>query len=1537
MRHLRLSIIVCAILGAICAGQAGARIRSAARPAPQRREVARARTMYSKAFIEGDTHTIEISNVPRHYRDAKGKWREIRTAIEPAAGERDLHGKAFAFRAVENSLPVYFPRTADGWVQLRAGAGSLCFCLVGAGNKALRRRGESELVAKNIMAGADLRFRVEAGRLKEEIVLKSPDAPMTFEYAVKLKNLTVAGEENGEFVFSAGPDQPALAMSRFVMYDGRGARSDEIEVSLERDGGDYRLLVAPDRSWLLSPERVYPVAIDPTAYVIDMDGDNSRGAHNTYYMYIPCLSPTESTLSFGGLGDDQSHHINTLADVYTYPYKIRVNYTITFGDDATLEKCRDKPYFKAFICTNEGGAWLEQDTPVVSEQFRGGTSSGWFDIDSGACAKLVVDTGHTTDLFGGTEGYRCRLSFSYQNEICSPPPPSLSPLPPETYGTSVELKWVEPEDVVNEDALPGIGPSGVVKYIVQRSTDPAFAADVVNTEVSAPATSCTQSGLSIGSTYYFRVFAQDWDGNPTSIESWDPETNPSGARWSAVVRTKCVTPPVPGGPPTPVIEEIRPPLPAHYFPGEDCFYTPIRNPIVDWSDPPPVPADFIQISAGQNHCVALREDGTVWTWGQNTYGQLGNNTNTDVEFPVQVITATGIPFTGAIAVAAGSYHTLAVKNDGTVWAWGRNNYGQLGNGTNGANTDTTTPVQVGAGTDNLADITAVAAGQYHSLALKSDGTVWAWGYNSLGQLGDNTTTLRNTATQVRESSSSFLTGTTRIAAGYSHSLACKADGTAWAWGSNASGQIGIGTTTSSYKVAKQMKTSSSVMLTSVCSVSGGASHTLVLKTDGTVYSCGLNSTGQLGIYSTTLQRYAVQVHGLDNVGYIGDVVQIACGSGHSLCRKSDGTVYAWGYNALCQLGDGTTSNKLVPVLVNQVSGGQMAGVSSIAAGGNQSWALKDGAAWMWGWRLGYPESSPTPAMIAGASVARALSTAQVEAQVSVVEMPASYKPFVEYPIITIPSTASQAQSNWNLADGRYALHVKVKNNVDWSEWSEGKSLVIDTIPPVLHARNDTPTQAPITVSLHLTSNEPIRYSLYWGDNPDQLTLHSSSDGYGTQFAPAVADADLLTKPHYYRFDCWDKAGNAASTDVYCVTQVTSLGATATITGGIPVYTVAIDVVGVPWADRYKYYRKDADDVVVCLTPEGIPESTYQDQTATKHCIYEYGYTVIDHAGIESALQWADGRTVVSPGELAPKVYIPNIKPVEKVTHEPSAATNPTLHFTLGSARDDEDDQLVYHAYYTKDGGIEVSGGQCAPDADDLDMTVHLPGPGTYTWRVTCVEREPGIIDRVPVDAGQSSGSITIEQPDSMEISGDISGQFHVDRIYIVPAGSTLRFLPDTQITADPGCGVIIRGDLQVGSSVTFNLNQNTSRPGDTWLGIAFEAGGTGSFSGTPDGSIIISNAARGVTCAGAGTISLSHVAFTENTVGLHCLGGTVTVDHCGFTSNTIYGIKEDADGNPIVTNCIFENNGMAYYDTVMTELTEMELNEQPNNDENEIK
>ncbi len=276
--------------------------------------------------------------------------------------------------------------------------------------------------------------------------------------------------------------------------------------------------------------------------------------------------------------------------------------------------------------------------------------------------------------------------------------------------------------------------------------------------------------------------------------------------------------------------------------------------------------------------------------------------------------------------ANGSPQSVNLNGIGTApvaAAWGSNSSGQLGNNTT---TNNTTPVQI----VSLGGGVTFDGGGSHSLALKPDGTVWAWGSNSSGQIGDGTGTRRLVPVQVTS-----LSGVIRIASGSKHSLALKSNGTVWSWGSNGSGQIGDGVNGSTRKSPVQVAN-----LTNVIAISGGADFSLALKSDGTVWAWGLNSSGQLGDGTTTNRKTPVQVQGLTDVRFISG------GGTHSLAIKNNGEVWGWGANGSGQLGNGTSTSKvLLPIRAT----GLPANIVAVASGGTHSVALTGGGdVWAWG-------------------------------------------------------------------------------------------------------------------------------------------------------------------------------------------------------------------------------------------------------------------------------------------------------------------------------------------------------------------------------------------------------------------------------------------------------------------------------------------------------------------------------------------------------------------------------------------------------------
>ncbi len=305
------------------------------------------------------------------------------------------------------------------------------------------------------------------------------------------------------------------------------------------------------------------------------------------------------------------------------------------------------------------------------------------------------------------------------------------------------------------------------------------------------------------------------------------------------------------------------------------------------------------IMGGEHDNYAIKSDGTLWAWGANFTGQLGNGTFTNSVVPVQV--------SGLISVTAlggRGYHNLAVTSDGKVWDWGWNGKGQLGNNYAGSTCPgglygkcSDVPVEVIGVTNPL----TVTGGGFFSLALMPDHTLRAWGANERGELGDGSTTQRAVPVTV----SAILSNVVQVSAGWFHAVALTSDGKVWTWGDNGSGAIGNGvTSTVGVSVPVQVPG-----LSNVIGVSGGDGFTGILKGDGTVWTWGGNNFGELGDGTYTTNPTPTQVSGINNV------TLFAARDYHSLAVKSDGTVWAWGSGGNGELGDCQFADSTHPVQV----------------------------------------------------------------------------------------------------------------------------------------------------------------------------------------------------------------------------------------------------------------------------------------------------------------------------------------------------------------------------------------------------------------------------------------------------------------------------------------------------------------------------------------------------------------------------------------------------------------------------------------------
>jgi alpha-tubulin suppressor-like RCC1 family protein len=292
-----------------------------------------------------------------------------------------------------------------------------------------------------------------------------------------------------------------------------------------------------------------------------------------------------------------------------------------------------------------------------------------------------------------------------------------------------------------------------------------------------------------------------------------------------------------------------------------------------------------QVDGGYLHTTAIKTDGTLWGCGYNRYGQLGDNTGVNKSSPVQTI-AGG---TNWKQVSSGAYTAAGIKTDGTLWSWGNNSFGNLGDNTV---SHRSSPVQTIAGGTNWKQ---VSSGYYHTAAIKTDGTIWSWGNNRYGNLGDNTIVNKSSPVQTVAGGTNWK----QVSGGDTVTTAIKTDGTLWNWGFNGNGQLGDNTI---------VHKSSPVQ-----TIAGGTNwkqvlHASAIKTDGTLWKWGLNNYGQLGDNTIVDKSSPVQtIAGGTNWKQVGG------GYFHTTAIKTDGTLWTWGLNAYGNLGDNTIAHKSSPI------------------------------------------------------------------------------------------------------------------------------------------------------------------------------------------------------------------------------------------------------------------------------------------------------------------------------------------------------------------------------------------------------------------------------------------------------------------------------------------------------------------------------------------------------------------------------------------------------------------------------------------------
>ena len=323
--------------------------------------------------------------------------------------------------------------------------------------------------------------------------------------------------------------------------------------------------------------------------------------------------------------------------------------------------------------------------------------------------------------------------------------------------------------------------------------------------------------------------------------------------------------------------------------------------------------DWCQVSNGNGHGVAVRCNGTAWSWGLGACGRLGDGTTVTKSSPVSVVGG----FTDWCYVSAGCEHSLGVRRSGTAWAWGNGTCGVLGNSSTVA--IVTSPVSVVGG---VTDWSQVSGAQRHSLGLRQNGILLAWGASDSGQLGDGTTVNKSAPVTVVGG----FTDWKQVSGNGLHSLGVRQSGTAWAWGLGTTGRLGDGTTTN-----RSSPVSVVGGFTDWCQVSAGFNHSLGVRSNGTLWAWGNAAGGILGDNTIVSKSSPVSV-----VGGFTDWCQVSAGVSHNLGVRTNGTVWAWGTNTNGNLGDGTVAGKSSPV---SIAGG-LTNWCQVSAGCNFSLAIR---------------------------------------------------------------------------------------------------------------------------------------------------------------------------------------------------------------------------------------------------------------------------------------------------------------------------------------------------------------------------------------------------------------------------------------------------------------------------------------------------------------------------------------------------------------------------------------------------------------------
>lgn len=352
---------------------------------------------------------------------------------------------------------------------------------------------------------------------------------------------------------------------------------------------------------------------------------------------------------------------------------------------------------------------------------------------------------------------------------------------------------------------------------------------------------------------------------------------------------------------------------------------------------------YVQVAVGASHSCALRHDGQVWCWGANNFGQLGIGSNIGSPVPVQARSpAAGFGSNNIASIGALYFGNCALNTAGRAFCWGGNSYGELGDGTITTRLNPARVRGLGAGMQTL------ATGTYSTCAIDAGGRAWCWGRNSEGQVGDGTTGQATAPVAVDTSAAGFGQGNiATIATGGSHACAINAAGRAFCWGNNLYGQLGINFGGNRFTPASVSVVTPGFGTRNIAQIAVGVEHSCARNVAGRLFCWGRDTDGQTGTGSVPFGSLGVPTHTDTSASGFGvrNIAHVVTGAFGACALNTPGRAYCWGRNGSGQVGDGTTLNRNAPVQVARLG----TGLRDISTKLNHSCAIDaDGDVWCWG-------------------------------------------------------------------------------------------------------------------------------------------------------------------------------------------------------------------------------------------------------------------------------------------------------------------------------------------------------------------------------------------------------------------------------------------------------------------------------------------------------------------------------------------------------------------------------------------------------------